>query len=222
MQYIENSKGYSVSKEGKTYRYGKEVFHETAYGYYGCRVYFLDDTNKLQGVHRWVAEAFIPNPENKPFVNHKDGNKKNNHFTNLEWVTNQENVTHAVETGLVLRGEDTWNGISEQDAIRICELLSEGVRLCDIARETGTNYSVVKHIYNKNSWGHISDNYTFKTERKKCISTETAIWICKQLEAGVSIKEILSIAKNPLVNRNVVSNIKYGKSHTHISKDFKI
>lgn len=57
------------------------------------------DTSKA--IHIIIALMFIPNPESKPYVNHKDGNKKNNIVSNLEWVTQKENMAHARETGLI-------------------------------------------------------------------------------------------------------------------------
>ena len=68
-----------------TYRKGG---HETKYPCLPTQEY----------IHRLVAEAFIPNPENKRTVNHKDRNKDNNHVSNLEWATYSENIKHAFET----------------------------------------------------------------------------------------------------------------------------
>ena len=75
-----------------------------------------------QFVHRLVARAFIPNPDNLPVVNHKDGNKKNNHYTNLEWCTVQYNTIHAIENNLYkgFRGENNpKNKLSKEDIINI-------------------------------------------------------------------------------------------------------
>lgn len=71
---------------------------ETKYGYIQMLARNKKETKYLY-IHRLVAETFIPNPENKPHVNHIDSNKKNNCVSNLEWVTPKENVTHSVVEG---------------------------------------------------------------------------------------------------------------------------
>lgn len=72
-------------------------------GYLTVRLYNNGKARTFK-VRRLVAEYFIPNPLNKPQVNHKDGIKSNNDMSNLEWATNSENQLHAVENGLKASG----------------------------------------------------------------------------------------------------------------------
>lgn len=70
---------------------------------YAAVSYTEDGKRKKAYVHRLVAEAFLPNPQKLPQVNHIDGNPKNNHVSNLEWCTPSHNVRHAYSTGLINR-----------------------------------------------------------------------------------------------------------------------
>lgn len=79
---------------------------------------YKDGKTKLLFVHVLVAKAFIPNPENKPCVNHKDGNKQNNSIDNLEWVTQSENVKHAYETGLKKSGCEHCRAVLKPEQVR--------------------------------------------------------------------------------------------------------
>ena len=79
-----------------------------------------DGKHYLCGIHRIVGEAFIPNPENKPLVHHRDDNPANNCVENLEWATEEENAKYAVESGARKSGEKHFRAvISNEDAIYV-------------------------------------------------------------------------------------------------------
>ncbi|MDP4224837.1 MAG: HNH endonuclease [Bacteroidota bacterium] len=69
------------------------------FGQYNCVKLIKDGKRNSFYIHRLVAETYIPNPNNLPEVNHKDGNKDNNHISNLEWTNHKDNINHARENG---------------------------------------------------------------------------------------------------------------------------
>lgn len=87
---------YQVSSWGRVRNKSGIIVHATLNKKGYLRVWLYKKGKYLKPrVHRLVATAFIPNPYNLPQVNHKDGNKQNNSYTNLEWVTNRQNQEHA-------------------------------------------------------------------------------------------------------------------------------
>ena len=100
-------------------------------GYLNINLKVYNKKNKKRfRINRLVALIFIPNPKNKPQVNHKDGNKLNNNVDNLEWVTAKENIKHAFENNLRIRngyGEKHFNSkYSDKMINEICLLMQNG------------------------------------------------------------------------------------------------
>lgn len=118
---------YIVSDTGRIRRDGSDKDHSVRdrKGYLAVDLYDGGERSTKR-VHRLVAEAFVPNPDNKPEVNHKDGNKHNNNASNLEWVTSKENCRHAWGQGLMkpsrsMLGRKNPNAGRKGKPIRIVE-----------------------------------------------------------------------------------------------------
>jgi hypothetical protein len=107
----------------------------------------VNQVKKTVSVHRVIAEAFIPNPENKPQVNHINGIKNDNRVENLEWVTGTENQIHAVKTGLKNSGNNLWNGkFSKDDIEKIKKLKNDGILQYKIAEIMGVAAGTISCI----------------------------------------------------------------------------
>jgi hypothetical protein len=109
-------------------------------------------------LHTWVAEAFLERPEDATEVNHKNGYKQDARLGNLEWATRQQNMQHALESGLrgVTIGEANFNtSITEAMARGIWELGRLGIEGSAIARYYKCSYSAAYNILKGKTWKHL-------------------------------------------------------------------
>lgn len=152
---------YEASDQGniKSFRNGIErnltLTSDNGYLRVGlCRKGFV----KHLRVHRLVAESFLPNPENKPCINHKDGNKLNNHISNLEWCTHKENMRHAFKTGLKksLRGSKCYFSKLNENKVSVIKIMIyDGYSNRQIAKKMKVNRSTISRIRSNKAWIHV-------------------------------------------------------------------
>jgi hypothetical protein len=116
--------------------------------------------NIPQTVHRLVALAFIPNPENKPEVNHKDGNKHNYNIDNLEWSTKSENAIHARQNGLqvTIKGDKcVYAKLTNSKVLAIKRLYAINPKFhrTNLAKKLNVNVNTIVSIIKNRNWSHI-------------------------------------------------------------------
>ena len=215
---------YEVNELGEVFRVGNPKPKYQSVNRDGYKVVGLWKNNKstAKTVHRLVALAFIPNPENKPCVNHIDGNKQNNHVSNLEWVTYSENTIHSFQNKLQVppKGEDVAVAKHTNEQVHeICKLMQEGLRNIEIIETYGYPKTLLKNIRNGSSWESIKSQYNIP-ERSRVLSEETVRWICSKLVEGYRICDIVREAENPRINKYNVKAIKDRKAYTYYSNEY--
>jgi hypothetical protein len=110
-------------------------------------------------VHRIVGLAFIPNPEGKPQINHKDGTRTNNHVSNLEWVTVSENHLHKTRVlGHDIGSKRSSSKLTENDIPAIFEARKTGKTMALIGAQFGVNKSIICDILLGRAWLHALPN----------------------------------------------------------------
>jgi hypothetical protein len=156
MEKYTYNQNYEVDKQGNVYSKGKKL-NPPKYtnGYYVQKIYLNGKYVRI-GVHRMIAHVFIPNPQNKPFVNHINGIKTDNRVENLEWVTSHENHIHAMNLGLKAKGEG--HGCSKlkmEDVYKIKTMLKEGMPQRKISKLFNVGQSAITDINLGKTWKHL-------------------------------------------------------------------
>lgn len=159
---------YIISNYGEVYSEITKKFLKpsiASHGYYNVNLY-VDGHKFTKTIHTMVAETFIPvRMEWEIIVNHKDGNKLNNYYKNLEWCTYSHNNKHAIENGLNSK-PPTGNGeknpfskYTDSQIENVCKLMEKGYKNTQIIEITGIPRDTIVDIRLGRSHTHISSKY---------------------------------------------------------------
>jgi len=146
---------YGDVKSFKKFAQGKILKPNIVCGY--CQIQLCKGRVKREYIHRLVAKAFIPNPENKPFINHKNGIKNHNYTSNLEWSTRKEIHKHAIMNGLINPfGESNPNSRLYPKEIGYIKKLKGRILQKEIAEIFNITEAHVSYIMNDKRWTHLN------------------------------------------------------------------
>lgn len=208
--------GYEVSDLGRIRR-GERIL---AGSYHSDGYTFMTINGKQIPLHRFVANAFIPNPEHKPEINHKDGNKKNNCVDNLEWATRSENQRHAIDHHLQPTGLSTYTGkFTEEQRKEIKDLWNDGnYSKREIARIYGVSHTCINDILN-DKYRYSTKVNLFETIARPIVDTLNELRddyiresdASKKKQIWYSILQLLPVSynqtRNVMINYEVLANI---------------
>ena len=159
---------YIVSSNGIVYSIKKNKIHiikpfltKDAHLRLGLKV---NEKNIKKYIHVLVAQAFIPNPENKPFIHHKDGDPMNNHYENLLWVTKEEHdeLTSGLNQYVGTNGSlNPSSKFTDEQIEHALQLMEENKlypdEICDTCK---ISYSTFQHLrFREESWKYLKDKY---------------------------------------------------------------
>lgn len=218
--------GYQISNFGrlKSFKRGKPkilIPLGNTKGYL-CYSLYRDGSAKKFLAHVLVAQNFIPNPDNKPQINHRDGNKLNNHVSNLEWVTQSENMRHAVNSALIDSGGDCFGSKATDELARhIREIYQPhdknfGARA--LARKFGLSKGIVLAIVHgeryKNAGGNFREHdfshgkkVNLKKKRPPLLSADQRDEIKRLHVSGSREFGIRALAKKFNVSRTTIKRV---------------
>lgn len=152
---IKNFKDYEVSDEGevRSLKYGKKTILKGRLSKDGYIRYALRKDGKAYEykAHRLVAEMFIPNPENKETINHKNGDKTCNNIDNLEWATRKEQMQHAYKLGLKRPIKSKNKKLTNEQVLKIREIYkahSKKYGMLALAKKYKVSEATIKRCVN--------------------------------------------------------------------------